>query len=69
MQGINKEEFLILHHSESGTGAQMNLGVLMASPVAWFFLKEAYKNISFYNNRSFLIAILVLMLELCSTYG
>lgn len=47
----------------------MNLGVLMASPVAWFFLKEAYKNISFYNNRSFLIAILVLMLELCSTYG
>lgn len=47
----------------------MNLGVLLASPVAWFSLKEAYKNVSIYTNRFCLTVILAFMLELCSMYG
>lgn len=61
--GINKEEFLILHHSESGTGAQMNLSVLLASPLAWYLLKETYKNVSMYTNRFCLNVILAFILE------
>lgn len=47
----------------------MNLSALLALPVAWFSLKEAYKNVSIYTNRFCLIVILALMLELCSMYG
>lgn len=47
----------------------MNLGVLLASPVAWLFLKEAYKNVSVYTDGFCLIVILVFMLEWCSTFG
>lgn len=42
-RGISEEEFLMLHHSESGTEAQMNFGLLLASPVTCSFLPQEEK--------------------------